>query len=162
TAPVDANGVATLTVPLAVGNHALTASFAGTGNFANSASAAAAVTVSRAATAVALASSVNPAATGQAGTFTATVSALAPRMGTPTGTVTFMDGNVVLGTASVSPFSGKATLTTSFAAAGGHAITAVYSGDVSLVGSSQALTEQVSAAQQASPFDSLAVNYLST
>src|SRR5262249_16383918 len=58
---------------------------------------------------------------------------------------------------------GTATLKTSFAAAGGHAITAVYSGDVNLVGSSsQALTEQVSAAPQASPYDSLAVNNLLT
>jgi hypothetical protein len=63
----------------------------------------------------------------------------------PTGTVTFKDGNVILGTATVNPFSGKATLTTSFATAGGHAITAVYSGDANLVGSSQALTEQVNA-----------------
>jgi hypothetical protein len=84
-------------------------------------------------------------------------------MGLTSGTVTFMDGNVVLGTAQVNPFSGTARLTTSFAAAGGHAITAVYSGDVNFVGSnSQALTEQVSAAQQTSPFDSSALNYLST
>ena len=57
---------------------------------------------------------------------------------------------------------GTATFTTSFAAAGGHAITAFYSGAPNFVASSsQALTEQVSAARQASPFDSLAVNYLS-
>src|SRR5262249_42013461 len=60
--------------------------------------------------------------------------------------VTFMDGNVVLGTAPVSPLSGKATFTASFAAAGGHVITAVYSGDVNIAGSSQTLTEQVNAA----------------
>src|SRR5262249_51252142 len=150
TAPVDANGVATLTVPLAVGNHALTASFSGTGTFANSASAAAAVTVSRAATAVALTSSANPAATGQSVTFTATVSVLAPGMGVPTGTVTFMDGNVVLGTVpvvfNILGSNSTARITTSFAVAGGHAITAVYSGDANLVGStSAALTEQVNA-----------------
>jgi hypothetical protein len=74
-------------------------------------------------------------------TFTATVSVLAPGMGVPTGTVTFKDGNVVLGTVPVG--LNKAALATSFAAAGGHAITAVYSGEASLVGSSQALTEQV-------------------
>src|SRR5262249_48765204 len=136
TALVDANGQATLTIPpLGVGNASLTASYAGTSNFANSTSAAAALTVSRASTAVALTSSVNTAATGQSVTFTATVSVLAPGMGLPTGTVTFMDGNVVLGTASVNPFSGTARLTTSFAAAGGHAITAVYSGDTNIAGS---------------------------
>jgi hypothetical protein len=102
---------------------------------------AAGVTVSRAATSVALASSVNPAATGQAVTFAATVAAGG---GTATGTVTFMDGNVVLGTVPVGP-GNTARLTTSFAAAGGHVITAVYSGDANFVGSSQTLTEQVNA-----------------
>ena len=41
---------------------------------------------------------------------------------------------------------GTATFATSFAAAGGHAITAVYNGDPNFLGSSQALTEQVNAA----------------
>ena len=88
TAPVNAAGQAILAVSLGVGNHALTASFAGSGGFTGSSSAAATVTVNRAATTVALASSVNPAVTGQAVTFTATVAAVAPGAGTPTGTVT--------------------------------------------------------------------------
>ena len=144
-APLDAAGQATIPVSLGVGTHALTASFSGTSGFADSTSAAAAVTVNRAATTVALGSSVNPAVTGQAVTFTATVAAVAPGAGTPTGTVTFKDGNVVLGTVAVGT-GGTATFTTSFAAAGGHAITAVYSGDSNFVASSQALTEQVNAA----------------
>src|SRR5262249_32323705 len=119
--------------------------------------------VGESSTAVALSSSTNAAAAGQSVTFTATISVVAPGMGLTSGTVTFMDGTVVLGTAKVNPFSGTARLTTSFAAAGGHAITAVYSGDVNFVGSSsQALTEQVSAARQAAPFDSSALSYLST
>src|SRR5262249_34867566 len=144
TALVDASGQATLTIPpLGVGNASLTASYTGSGNFANSTSAAVGLTVNRAATTVALAPSVNPAVTGQSVTFTAPVSVLAPGTGLPIGTVTFMDGNVVLGTGTVNPFSGKATLTTSFAAAGGHTITASYSGDVNFAASSQAMTEQV-------------------
>jgi hypothetical protein len=63
----------------------------------------------------------------------------------PTGTVTFKDGNVVLGTATVGA-GGKATLSTSFAAAGSHTITAVYGGDGDFTGSSQTVTEQVSTA----------------
>src|SRR5262245_2726830 len=145
TALVDANGQATLTLPLGIGSTTLTASYTGAGNFANSTSAGVPLTVNRAATAVALAPSVNTAATGQSVTFTASVSVLAPGMGLPSGTVTFMDGNVVVGTATVNPFSGKAMFTTSFAAAGGHSITAVYSGDANFVGSSQAMTEQVNA-----------------
>jgi hypothetical protein len=60
-------------------------------------------------------------------TFTATVGVVAPGAGTPTGTFTFMDGNVVLGTVAVGT-GGTATFTTSFAAAGSHVITAVYNG----------------------------------
>lgn len=146
TAPVNAAGQATLGVSLDVGSHALTASFAGTRGFgfADSTSAAVTETVNRAATTLALASSVNPTVTGQAVTFTATVAAIAPGAGTPTGKVTFMDGNVVLGTVAVGP-GGTATFTTSFAAAGGHVITAAYAGDVNFIASSQALTEQVNA-----------------
>lgn len=144
TAQVDAAGQATLAVSLGVGNHALTASFAGAAGFADSASTAVAETVNRAATRVGLVSSVNPAVTGQVVTFTATVGALAPGAGTPTGTFTFMDGNLVLGSAAVGR-GGTATFTSSFAAAGGHVITAVYKGDANFGVSSQALTEQVNA-----------------
>src|SRR5437764_8811368 len=141
-APLDVTGKATLPTSLFVGTHSLTASFFGVSGFAASASAATTVTVNPAATTVALRSSVNPAVTGQAVTFTSTVAAVAPGGGTPTGTVTFKDGNVVLGTVAVGT-GGTATFTTRFAAAGGHVITAVYSGDPKFVASSQTLTEPV-------------------
>jgi hypothetical protein len=144
-ATLDETGHATIQTSLSVGDHALTASFFGVSGFAASDSAAVAVTVNPAATTVALKSSVNPAVTGQAVTFTATVAAVAPGVGTPSGTVTFKDGNTVLGTVPVVT-GGKATFTTSFAATGGHAITAVYSGAPGFVASSQTLTEQVNAA----------------
>jgi hypothetical protein len=147
TAPLDANGQATLPVSLGVGSHTLTAAFMGSG-FADSSSAAVGVTVNFASTTVALGSSVNSAAIGQAVTFTATVAAVAPGAGTPTGTVTFRDGAVILGTVAVGG-GGRATFTTSFAVAGGHAITATYSGDVNFVGSAQALTETVTSANRA-------------
>ncbi len=131
TARVNDAGQATIRVSLGLGNHELIASFAGTGNFGDS-TGIADVTVNRASTTVALGSSANPAATGQAVTFTATVAAVAPGAGTPTGTVTFRDGNVVLGTAAVGR-GGTATFTTSFTAAGGHVIAAVYSGDPNFV-----------------------------
>src|SRR5262249_25011606 len=133
-APLDAAGRATIPVSLGIGTHTLPASFSGTTGFADSTSAAAAVSVNPAATTVALKSSVNPAVTGQAVTFTATVAAVAPGASTPTGTVTFQDGNVILGTVAVGT-GGKATFTTSFAAAGGHVITAVYNGAVNFLGS---------------------------
>jgi len=66
---------------------------------------------------------------GQAITFTATVKAMPPATGTPTGFVTFMDGtSITLGTAVLST-SGKVTLTTRALPAGQDPIIAVYSGD---------------------------------
>jgi hypothetical protein len=144
-ATLDASGKASIPVSLGIGTHALTASFSGTTGFAASTSAAAAVTVNPAATTVTLQSSLNPAGAGQAVTFTATVSAVAPGATTPTGTVTFKDGNTVLGTVAVGA-GGKATFTTTFAPAGDHVITAVYNGAATFVGSSQSLTERVNAA----------------
>lgn len=145
TAPVNGTGQATFAVSLDVGSHALTASFAGARGFGftDSTSAAVTETVNRAATTVTLASSVNPAVTGQAVTFTATVASVAPGAATPTGKVVFMDGNVVLETVGVGA-DGTATFKTSFAAAGGHVISAAYAGGVlDFMASSQALTEQV-------------------
>jgi hypothetical protein len=143
TAQLNAASQATLAVSLGVGNHALTASFVSNAP-AGSNSAAVAVTVNRATSMFALGSSVNSAGTGLAVSFTATVAAVAPGAGTPTGTVTFKDGSVILGMVAVGA-SGQATFTTSFAVAGGHVITAVYNGDPNFAGSSQALTEQVNA-----------------
>src|SRR5205823_6094671 len=77
-----------------------------------------------------LTSSANPSAFGQAVTFTATVTPVVPLpLLTPTGTVTFMDGTTMLGTAMLSP-TGTATFMTSTStplSAGSHSITAVYS-----------------------------------
>jgi hypothetical protein len=68
--------------------------------------------------------SSNPAMAGAAVTFTVTVTS---QNGTPTGTVTFLDGSTSLGTGTLA--SGSATYTTSSLAAGTHSITASYSGD---------------------------------
>jgi hypothetical protein len=149
-ATLNGAGQATLTVAPGVGSHALTASFAPTGAFAASTSAAVTESVSRAATATALSASLSSVVTGRSVTFTATVAAVAPGAGTPAGTVTFKDGNVVLGTVAVGA-GGKATFTTSFSAVGGHTVTAVYSGDSNFTASSQAVTEQVSAAAAPAP-----------
>jgi hypothetical protein len=142
TAPVNAAGQATLTVSLGVGSHALTAAFAGSDDFAGSTSAAAAVTVSRAATAVALASSVNPAVTGRVVTFTAAVAAVAPGAGTPTGTVSFLVGNRVVARVRLNA-AGRARFMRRFAARGRFVLRAVYSGDGNFAGSAQSITERV-------------------
>jgi hypothetical protein len=133
-AAVNAAGQATLTLTLLVGSHALTASFAATGAFTGSTSAVVPETVNPAATATSLRASATSVPTGRPVTFTATVTALAPGAGTPTGTVTFIDGNMVLGTGALNG-SGAATLTISSLPVGQHAITAVYSGAATFAGS---------------------------
>src|SRR5262245_30708356 len=142
TAPVNAAGPATLTVSLGVGAYTLVASYVGNNTFAPSRSAFVTETVSHAATAVALASSVNPAAVGQTVTFTATVTAVAPGAGVPTGNVTFRDGNVILGIIPVGA-DGTARITGSFGAAGTHTITAFYGGSPNFLSSTSAALPEV-------------------
>ena len=89
--------------------------------------------------AIGLASSSNPVLVQNAVTLTATVSSAT---GSPTGTVTFLDGSTPLGTATLA--GGVATLTTSGLAVGSHTITAVYGGDGNFVSAtSSALTEVI-------------------
>jgi hypothetical protein len=71
-------------------------------------------------------SSPNPSFFGQVVSFTAAVSA-SGGTGTPTGTVTFREGTVVLANRAL--VSGRATFTTNTLAVGSHTITVVYSGD---------------------------------
>src|SRR5258708_19006254 len=83
-------------------------------------------------------SSQNPSTLGQPVTFTATVSAVAPGSGTPTGTVTFLDGGSPIGTGTLS--GGVATFTTSALAQGNHTITTSYGGDGNFNGNTRPLT----------------------
>jgi len=82
--------------------------------------------IGSAATSTVLSSSLNPSTLGQAVTFTATVAS--PVGGTPTGTVTFRDGTVSLGSAPLDA-AGQATVTISALTLGAHSITANYGGD---------------------------------
>ena len=74
-----------------------------------------------------LVSSANPTVYGEDVTFTVTVSAVLPAVGTPTETVTLLDGVTTLGTVTLS--GGTASLMTPSLAAGTHTITAEYNGD---------------------------------
>src|SRR5262249_28424227 len=67
-----------------------------------------------------LVSSQNPAVYGEPLTFTATVKAILPQTGTPSGTVNFMDGTTTL--QSVPLNGGTATLLMSALSAGSHLI----------------------------------------
>jgi hypothetical protein len=91
-------------------------------------------TVNKASSSTTLTSSAPSGLAGQAVTFTATIAVVAPGAGTPTGTVTFRDGNTVLDTKTV--VAGSASFTTSTLATGDHTITATYNGDGNFLSSS--------------------------
>ena len=133
------------TSALAVGAHSITATYNGSTTFLASTSSVLSHPVNKASSSTKVISSHNPSVFDQSVTFTATVAAVAPGSGTPTGTVTFKNGATVLGTGSLS--SGKATFSTSALGVGPHSITAVYGGSINFNTSASAvLTETVNKA----------------
>jgi hypothetical protein len=94
------------------------------------------------ATTTTLASSLNPSGAGKSVTFTATVSSTS---GTPTGTVAFKDGGIIItGCGAKSLSGGHATCATASLASGKHNITAQYGGNTTYAGSSSStLTQRV-------------------
>ena len=144
TGTLNGAGQATfVTSTLAVGAHPITASYGGDATFSGSTSSTLTQTVKKASTATVVSSSANPSLSGQAVTFTATVTAKSPGAGTPTGTVTFKDGSTILGTGTLDG-SGQGTFVTSTLAVGSHSITASYGGDANFNGStSPRLTQTV-------------------
>ena len=99
------------------------------------------VYLNRGGTFVKLTSSVNPSLVGQAVTFTCLVTPGVSGSGTPTGTVTFKDGSVTLGT--VTLLSAKAALTTSSLSMGQHFIKAFYSGNSTFNRNSSSTLKQI-------------------
>ena len=135
------SGIATFpTSSLNAGTHSITAFYPGAGAFAASTSPALSQTVNPAPTVTVLGSSSNPATVGNSVTFTAGVFS---GFATPTGSVTFKDGNTTLGTGTLDA-GGNAAFTTSALAAGSHSITAAYAGGANFAAStSSALAEIV-------------------
>jgi uncharacterized repeat protein (TIGR03803 family) len=89
-------------------------------------------------TATSLASSLNPSTYGQSVTITATVTSPS---GTPTGKVTFMTGNMTLGSATLT--GGVASLARANMNPGTSSITAVYAGNTKFLGSTSSPLSQV-------------------
>jgi hypothetical protein len=138
TVALDANGSASYTTSsLSAGHHVITAAYSGDGNYGPGS--AVLVQPVLQTTTVTLTSTPNPSVFGQAVTFTATVAAGGPTQNVPEGTVTFLDGQTVLGSVALNPLglassNGLVNFTTSALAAGNHSITAVYSGDTNFTG----------------------------
>ena len=152
TATLDASGIGTFVTTaqqLAVGSHSLTAAYGGSGaTFDPSTSTPVSQVVDADTTTTTLISGTNPSSFGQAVTFTATVAGGNTGAGTPTGTVTFLDGTTTLGTGTLDG-TGKATFTTTAPglSVGSHSITAVYGATTRFATStSTAVNQTVSAA----------------
>ncbi len=130
-------GTASITVStLSLDTHSIFAAYNGDAYYAPSVSAPLSQTVSKGAVSETLTSSLNPSATGQLVTFTATLSSA-----TATGTVSFLDSARVLATVPVT--GGSAVFSTSVLAAGSHLISAIYSGDSDFNPSAATLTQFV-------------------
>src|SRR6185312_2992823 len=129
---------------LAAGTNPVTATWAGNANFIGSTANNSQI-VNAIATSVALSSSKNPSFAGDSVTFTATVSPTNSGNFIPSGTITFKDGAIVLGTSTLGS-GGVASVTTSALTVGAHTISAVYSGDnIFATSSAPAVSQQVNA-----------------
>jgi hypothetical protein len=123
TVPLSEGMASYTTSALTVKTHTIKATYAGDANFQASSGSVKQV-VELYATTTALTSSPNPSTSGQAVTFTATVSSAGP---VATGKVVFKDGTKSIGSATLN--GGVATLVDSKLAVGTHVITAIYDGD---------------------------------
>jgi len=150
--PLDGSGVASFsTSSLSVAGHTISAVYSGSALYTASTSANLSQVVSKAGTATALVSSLNPACAGQSVMFTATVTAVAPGSGVPTGNVDFKDGSNVIGSNVPLNASGVATFSTSSLSSANHNMTAVYKGSGSFnTSTSPALVQAVKAKPTAS------------
>ncbi len=139
---IDASGHASVSFPgtdaygtplaaLSLGSHTITAYYWNDPIFGESTSAPLTQTVkpaSKITTTTSLTSSPKPSVYGQSVSFTGIVTPGSPGVGTPTGSVTFKEGSIVLATGTLNA-SAIATFSTSSLGVGKHSITAVYNGD---------------------------------
>jgi hypothetical protein len=152
-------GVATFTTAaLTIGNHTITAAYAGNANFTGSTGPLNTnpQVVNLALSTTVVATSSNPSTFGQSVTFTATVAAVDFAVSTPGGTVTFKDGANTLGTGSL--VSGQASLPVSSLSVGTHSITATYGGDTTFQPSTSSAIIQVVIATGNTTSTTLAIN----
>jgi sugar lactone lactonase YvrE len=128
TAVLNAQGIATLTVPgsaWTVGTHSLTATYGGDAGDSASLSPTVLETINLASTTSTLNASASPAAQGSTVTFTVIVKG---NGGIPSGSVTLFDGAASVGSATLNS-AGIATFPSSTLSIGSHSLTAAYAGD---------------------------------
>ena len=149
--PLDGAGhAAVTTAALGPGNHFVHAAYSGDANF-NAGGAELVQKVHDKASSTALVSSRNPSQVGLAVTFTATVAAVPPASGTPTGMATFREGATFLAQVPLNG-SGSASFSTAALTVGSHTITAVFSSDTHFAASSGDVVQQIAAAPPGNGF----------
>ena len=143
-AAVNAGSAQFTIATLSAGSHLFSVLYSGDNNFNGSTSAATTVNVSKASATLVVGSSVSPSMVGQPVTLAVTWSSAISGLAGPAGTVQFIDGDTVLGTAPL--IGGAASFTIASLTAGTHAIHAAYSGDNNYnASSSPAFSQSVSA-----------------
>jgi hypothetical protein len=153
TGTLDATGTATLTISnLALGTHAITATYAGNINFtaATTNVLQQSIVSSPLATTTILASSVNPSIVGQNVTFTAAVATTSASGLTPAGTIAFTIDGVTVSTATLNP-QGSASFSISTLALGNHNVVAMYSGTTVTTSSNFNASTSVTVVQVVNP-----------
>jgi hypothetical protein len=133
---------------LSVGAHTVAVKYLGDSNFATSTGNLPTQTVNKASTKTTPGSTPNPSVFNQAVTFTATVSAVAPVAGTPTGTVTFTFGGALLCTGTLSGGTTSCLYASglNLLPAGSDTVTATYNGDINFLTSNNTITQTVTKA----------------
>ncbi len=119
-----------------VGNYPITASGASSPNYSFT-YVDGTLTITQALSIGAVVSSADPALPGSSVIFTTTLSAVAPGVGTPDGTVNFRIDGTIAGSGTLS--GGVATFTTSSLTHGSHTVTAEYAGSLDFVGITNSL-----------------------
>lgn len=120
------------------GSHVFTAVYSGDATHAGATSNAVTVTVAQDTTTTTLASSTNPIPADSGVIYTA---AVAGAHGPVSGTVSFFDGNVSMGSTTLDS-NGSATLSVLMLSPGDHAITAAYAGNANSTGSTSAILHE--------------------
>ncbi|MGW2325019.1 beta strand repeat-containing protein [Streptomyces sp. NPDC001700] len=149
TAPLDATGQASVTVTdLDIGVHLAAAFYGGDTEFSASNSPLVPLTIAQASSTTVVTADPDPSVCGQSVTLCATVTVDAPGTCTPTGTVTF---TVTGGPTLTAPLdaTGQACVTSDELPGGTSTVTATYSGDTGVAGSSGTTTATVNQATSA-------------
>jgi autotransporter-associated beta strand protein len=127
------NAVATFTTSsLTTGTHSITAIYINDGNYSSSTSPAVSVVITTSAPSISLGISNGNPVSNEAVVFLASVAAVSPTTGTPTGTVDFFSNGTMFGSGTLT--NGQASTTFSGLALGNQTITAVYQGDSNFAG----------------------------